>query len=184
MPWRKPPKRQSRNGCSRVDPEQSTPPDIRPVRDEDVEALVQLTLAAFVPVFRSFEQMLGPEIYRMIWPDWRAGQQKAVETFCRDREHYSVWVAEAGGEPVGFTACVVDPKDRTGEVQFLAVDPAHQNCGVGTALNRFALERMRESGVRLARVETGDDASHAPARRSYEKAGYVPMPLVRYFKNL
>jgi hypothetical protein len=43
---------------------------------------------------------------------------------------------------------------------------------------------MRESGVRLARVETGDDSSHAPARRSYEKAGYIPMPLVRYFKNL
>jgi ribosomal protein S18 acetylase RimI-like enzyme len=79
---------------------------------------------------------------------------------------------------------VVDLKDRTGEVQFLVVDPAYQNHGVGTALNLFALERMRESGVKLARVETGNDSSHAPARRSYEKAGYVPMPLVRYFKNL
>jgi hypothetical protein len=58
--------------------EQSVAPGIRPVSDDDVEALVQLTLAAFVPVFRSFEQMPGPEIYRMIWPDWRAGQQKAV----------------------------------------------------------------------------------------------------------
>lgn len=167
-----------------MDSEHGAAPNIRPVRDEDVEALVHLTLEAFVPVFRSFEQMLGPAIYRMIWPDWRTGQQKAVETFCRDREHYSVWVAEVGGRPVGATACVVDAKDRTGEVQFLVVDPAHQNRGVGTALNLFALERMRESGVRLARVETGDDSSHAPARRSYEKAGYIPMPLVRYFKNL
>lgn len=164
--------------------ESSAAPNIRPVRDEDVAALVQLTLAAFVPVFRSFEQMLGPTIYRMIWPDWRAGQRKAVETFCRDREHYSVWVAEVGGAPAGLTACVVDLKDRTGEVQFLVVDPAYQNRGVGTALSLFALERMKECGVRLARVETGNDSSHAPARRSYEKAGYVPMPLVRYFKNL
>jgi len=69
-------------------------------------------------------------------------------------------------------------------VQFLVVDPAHQNHGVGTMLNVFALERMKERGVRLARVETGGDPSHAPARRSYEKAGFVPLPLVRYFKNL
>jgi hypothetical protein len=51
-----------------VGSEHSAAPNIRPARDEDVEALVQLTLAAFVPVFRSFEQMLGPDIYRMIWP--------------------------------------------------------------------------------------------------------------------
>jgi hypothetical protein len=30
--------------------------NIRPVRDEDVAALVQLALAAFVPVFRSYEK--------------------------------------------------------------------------------------------------------------------------------
>jgi ribosomal protein S18 acetylase RimI-like enzyme len=159
-------------------------PHIRPVREDDVERLVQLTLAAFVPVFRSFESMLRPAVYQLIWPDWRAGQQKAVETFCRDREHYAVWVAEVAGVPVGLVACAVAPKERDGEVQFLAVDPAHQNRGVGTALNVFALERMKERGVRLARVETGGDPSHAPARRSYEKAGYVALPLVRYFKDL
>jgi len=157
---------------------------IRPVRDEDVEVLVQLTLAAFEPVFPSFERMLGPAIYGCIWPDWRAGQRKAVEEFCRDRDRYSVWVAEVDNAPVGLVACVVDQRERTGEVQFLAVDPAHQNRGVGTALNVFALERMKERGVRLARVEAGGDPSHAPARRSYEKAGYVPLPLVRYFKKL
>jgi hypothetical protein len=43
---------------------------------------------------------------------------------------------------------------------------------------------MRERGVELVHVDTGGDASHAPARSSYEKAGYVPMPLVRYFKNV
>jgi hypothetical protein len=38
--------------------------------------------------------------------------------------------------------------------------------------------------MRLARVETGGDPSHAPARRSYENAGYTGLPLVRYFKDL
>jgi ribosomal protein S18 acetylase RimI-like enzyme len=157
---------------------------IRPVRDEDVEPLVQLTLAAFVPNFRSFQAMLGPAVYELIWPDWQSSQRKGVETLCRDRDKHAVWVAEADAAPVGFIACELNPAERTAEVQLIAVRPDHQNQGIGTALNALALERMKESGVRLVHVDTGGDDSHAPARRAYEKAGYVAMPLVRYFKDL
>jgi ribosomal protein S18 acetylase RimI-like enzyme len=167
-----------------VNPEQSAVPNIRPVRDEDIEALVQLTLAAFEPVFPSFERMLGPAIYGSIWPDWRASQRKGVETLCLNRDKHAVWVAELYGTTAGFIACDLNLQERTAEVQLIAVHPRYQNRGVGTALNLFALERMKESGVKLTHVDTGGDPSHAPARRSYEKAGYVPLPLVRYFKNL
>ena len=159
-------------------------PTLRPVRDDDIGILVQLTLAAFVPVFASFERMLGPAVYRLIWPDWRASQRNGVETLCRERDKYTVWVAEEAGAPVGLVAWSVDLADKTGQVQFLAVHPARQNHGIGTALNELALQKMKEAGVRLASVETGNDDSHAPARRSYEKAGFVAMPLVRYFKDL
>jgi ribosomal protein S18 acetylase RimI-like enzyme len=74
--------------------------------------------------------------------------------------------------------------EGTGEVDLLAVHPDYQNRGIGTELNTFALDKMRESGVRLAVVATGGDPGHAPARRSYEKAGYTPLPLVRYYKDL
>lgn len=103
---------------------------------------------------------------------------------CRDRDKHIVWVAEVGGTPVGFIACDLNLQDRTAEVQLIAVHPDSQNRGVGTSLNTFALEMMKESGIRLVHVNTGGDPSHAPARRAYEKAGYVPMPLVRYFKDL
>jgi ribosomal protein S18 acetylase RimI-like enzyme len=73
---------------------------------------------------------------------------------------------------------------KVGEVQLLAVHPAHQNRGLGTQLNTFALDRMAESGMKLAEVGTGGDPGHAPARRSYEKAGYTALPLVRYYKAL
>lgn len=157
---------------------------IRPVCDEDVEPLVQLTLAAFVHVFRTFEQELGPAIYGLIWPDWRQSQRRGVETLCRERDKHLVWVAEWNGVPVGFISCDLNLHDHTAEVQLIAVHPEHQNRGVGTALNAFALDRMKESGTKLIHVDTGGDPAHAPARRSYEKAGYIPMPLVRYFKNL
>lgn len=157
---------------------------VRTVRDSDVEDLVQLALLAWAPVFPSFEQLLGHSIYTLIWLDWKAGQRAAIETVCRQPEKTTVWVAELDGRVAGFLACELNAQDKTGEVILLAVHPEFQNRGVGTELNRFALQKMKESGMKMARVETGGDPSHAPARRSYEKAGYTALPLVRYFKDL
>jgi len=157
---------------------------IRPVCDNDVDALVQLSLLAWIPVFNSFEQILGPEIYAIIWPDWRKSQREAVEKVCRDGERTVVWVAEVDGIPIGFVAYELRIEDRTGELQFLAVHPEYQNRGIGTELNNLALKKMKESGMKMAIVETGGEPSHAPARRSYVKAGYTALPLVRYFKDL
>jgi len=81
-------------------------------------------------------------------------------------------------------AYTLNSTDETGEVQFLAVHPDHQNVGIGTALSDLALEKMKAAGMKLAVVGTGGDASHAPARRTYEKSGYSGLPLVRYYKNL
>jgi ribosomal protein S18 acetylase RimI-like enzyme len=157
---------------------------IRPLCDDDIKDVVELSLLAWVPVFRSFKQVLGHTIYKLIWPDWRTSQREGIESVCQDSEKYTVWVAELDGIVVGFVAYELHPTDKTGEVQLLAVHPAYQNRGIGTELNVFALERMKESGVRLAVVGTGGDPGHAPARRSYEKAGYTGLPLVRYYKDL
>jgi len=157
---------------------------IRPVRNTDVEDLVRLSLLAWAPVFSSFEQVLGHDIYTLIWPDWRASQRDGIETVCKDGEKTIVWVAELDGMVVGFLAYELNIQDKTGEVQLLAVHPEYQNLGIGTELNIFALKEMKESGMIMARVETGGDPSHAPARRSYEKAGYTGLPLVRYYRDL
>jgi len=78
----------------------------------------------------------------------------------------------------------LDDKDKIGEVQLLAVSPEYQNHGIGTELNNFALQKMKAGGMRLAVAGTGGDSGHAPARKSYEKAGYTALPLVRYYKAL
>jgi len=157
---------------------------IRSVVDEDVEVLVDLTLLAFVPIFESFERILGSTVYQHIWPDWRAGQRDAVVTMCKDREKVAVLVAERNNQAVGFVAYTLDDKSKTGEIQLIAVHPNYQSHGIATELCRIALEQMKERGMTLARVETGGDPSHAPARRAYEKAGFTGLPLVRYFKKL
>ena len=158
--------------------------DIRPFDDSDIEGVVRLSLLAWVPVFTSFKQVLGPEIYSLIWPDWRTSQSEGVETVCKDGEKNTVWVAELDGTVVGFLAYQLKIKDKVGEVILLAVHPEYQDQGIGTELNIFALKKMKESGMKLAEVGTGGDPGHAPARRSYEKAGYTALPLVRYYKDL
>jgi ribosomal protein S18 acetylase RimI-like enzyme len=157
---------------------------IRAPRDEDIPALRHIALSAWAPVFRSFAQILGSEIYPLIWPDWRKSQPDDVEALCRDRERSHALVAEVAGAVVGFIGWKEQPQERRGEVQYLAVDPDHQNRGVGTRLNQAALREMKGSGIELAELCAGGDPSHAPARRAYEKAGYTALPLVRYYQKL
>lgn len=96
-----------------------------------------------------------------------------------------MWVAEAGASAVGFVAIELHHPERDmGEISMLAVDPDHQGGGVGIALTEFALDRLRDAGMKVAMVETGGDPGHAAARRTYEKAGFVLLPIARYFKNL
>jgi ribosomal protein S18 acetylase RimI-like enzyme len=157
---------------------------IRAFVDTDLDDIVQLSLLAWEPVFESFSRVLGPNIYPILYPDWRKSQREGVEATCLNREKISVLVAEADGKVVGFVAYELQKKDKTGEIILLAVHPEYQNIGIGTELNLVALQRMKAAGMKLAVVGTGGDEGHAPARRSYEKAGFTGLPLVRYYQDL
>ena len=159
-------------------------PRIRLFEDRDAEAVVDLSLRAWAPVFASLEQVLGSEIFRRLHPDWREDQRRAVEDVLAAKKG-RVWVAELGASAVGFVAVeIYDAKRSMGEISMLAVDPDSQGGGIGTAITGFALDRLKDAGMRVAMVETGGDPGHAAARRTYEKAGYVLLPIARYFKNL
>jgi N-acetylglutamate synthase-like GNAT family acetyltransferase len=157
---------------------------VRPLAEQDVDPVIRLSLAAWQPVFESFEMVLGSEIFAKLYPDWRASQAALVEEVCRDNEKYTVCVAEVEGEVVGFLAYRLDAEEKQGEIYLLAVDPAYQNRGIGTRLNDLALQKMVEGGMTLAFVGTGGDPAHAPARRTYEKVGFTPIVNVLYYKSL
>ncbi len=157
---------------------------IRLGSDDDIAELVRLSLLAWEPVFDSFWQVMGPAIYTIIFPEWQTTQKETVETYCAAREDRTLLIAELDGNMAGFLVYELNHKDKTGVVQLLAVHPQYQNLGIGTELNNFALIKMKESGMKLATVSTGGDPGHAPARRSYEKAGFTPVPQVWYCKVL
>jgi hypothetical protein len=51
-------------------------------------------------------------------------------------------------------------------------------------LTEHAIAWIRVEGVPVAMVGTGSDPGHAPARRTYEKAGMKLIPMSRYFLRL
>jgi GNAT superfamily N-acetyltransferase len=157
---------------------------IRPYQPADLEQIVQLSLLAWEPVFIAWQKILGPSLYPIaIYTDWRQGQKEVVEKYCQDEKMHT-WVGEVNGQVAGFIVYELNIETRVGEVQLLAVNPEEQNQGLGTELNLFALQKLKEGGMKLAVVGTGGDEGHAPARRSYEKAGYTGLPLMRYYKEL
>jgi ribosomal protein S18 acetylase RimI-like enzyme len=159
-------------------------PTIREYRPTDRAAVVALSLRAWAPVFASMRGVLGDEIDVLLHgEDWRVHQQRAVEAALGD-EKLQVWVAEADGAVVAFMAVSLDAERSMGELWMIAVDPETQNRGLGTRLTTMATDWMRDAGMKTASIGTGGDPGHAPARRTYDKAGYTPMPIVNYYKAL
>lgn len=160
-------------------------PRVRPLEDRDVDAVVDLSLRAWAPVFASLEQVLGPALFRGLNPGgWQESQRRAVREVCTARDK-RVWVAAMDGTVVGFVSVELHhPEPDMGEIPMLAVDPDHQKGGIGTTLTEFALDQLKDAGMKVAMVETGGEPGHAAARRTYEKAGYTLLPIARYFKNL
>jgi GNAT superfamily N-acetyltransferase len=157
---------------------------IRPLRANDLEPLEELAVLAWEPVFASVHTVLGPQIDAILHPDWRQRQRDEVRRHCAETPGEITLVAEVDSVVTGFIAYALDHDTRKGVVDLLAVHLDYQNRGIGTELNRIVIERMREAGMRIAIVGTGGDPGHAPARRTYEKAGYTRFPIVHYYQAL
>jgi ribosomal protein S18 acetylase RimI-like enzyme len=156
---------------------------IRECREDDLETLQAFTVVAFEPIFASFATILGAELYKLVYPDWKSLQKNLVLSLYNN-EKMNVWVADVENKPVGLIAYQLQEEDKTGVIEFLVVDPEYQNEGVGKRLNEFVLGKMKDAGMQTALVGTGGDESHAPARRAYEKSGFIALPSVWYFKRL
>ena len=158
---------------------------IRDMQGGDVERLVEIALAAWEPIFKFFREALGESVYALAFPDWRQLKGDNIRDCCRPGSKQAVFVAEVEGNIAGFVCCHLDKKRPVGEIGNNAVDPAFQGRGIAGLLYERAFQHMREQGMRAAKVVTGADHSHAPARRAYEKAGFnVFLPVNEYYRKL
>jgi ribosomal protein S18 acetylase RimI-like enzyme len=167
-------------------PKQSRPtvpaPRIRPLMPVDLEAVVDLSLLAWEPVFVSFENILGSAIFDLLYrPEWRAAQAAGVRKHCLADGAEAFILATADGVAAGFVVLRQDRDESMGVIEMIAVHPEHQRRGHGRALMEFAIRRLRDRGLGLINVGTGGDPGHAPARALYEAVGFTGLPLVNYY---
>lgn len=141
-------------------------------RPEDEPLLQAIRRAAFAPIFASFRQILGDEVYELAQRREDEAQAALLASLFAPGSAWELYVAESGGAVVGFVSVQRNDETRIGEVGLNAVDPAHAGTGIGTRMYEFAAERLSQAGMKVATVATGGDASHAPARRAYQKAGF------------
>lgn len=139
--------------------------EVRPVRDDEHEAVGRLTIAAYDHVGR-------------VSDDYRA---HLADVASRQDDDTTVLVALDDGEVVGsvtvVSACSEHFEHRghgDGGFRMLAVDPGTQGRGVGQALLDAALDHARRQGWRRVTITTM--TWMRGAQRMYERAGFVRRP--------
>lgn len=157
----------------------------RPVRPGDAAALQAIRAAAFAPVFASFRSLLGAELAGLVLARAEDEQAEALDALMAEGSSWQVLVAERHGTVAGFCALRADPLTGIGEIGLNAVAPEHQGRGIGRAMYAAALEALKAAGMRAATVGTGGDASHAPARAAYARAGFqAAIPSLHLYREI
>jgi len=153
---------------------------------DDVEALVEIAMAAWAPLFEYRREKMGEAIYSAVYPDWRAAKAGQIRSACGPGGGAGVCVAEIDGRIVGFVTYFVDASAHLGRIGNNAVHPDFQGRGIGTSLYARVIEKLRAAGARVVKVVTGLDPTHAKARRAYAKAGFnVSIPTaIEYYRQL
>jgi len=162
------------------------PPRIRKFQPADLTRIQDIAAAAWQPVFRSSEELLGTDLFNLVSPDPEAAKRWQVATACEPDSGTKVWVVvDDGDEIVGFITADLNRKTLVGEIRNNAIDPDRQSGGLGVLMYDFVLERMKEAGMKAVKVETGADEAHAPARRAYEKAEFErSIPSAMYYRAI
>jgi ribosomal protein S18 acetylase RimI-like enzyme len=139
----------------------------RPYAAKDLTVLREITVASFgsVAVDEMLEQRFG------IWNerDWRARKADHIDDDVAANAA-GCFVAERGGEVVGYITTRLDRMNGVGRIPNLAVTGEMRGLGLGRRLIEHALEYFRREGMGLAKIETM--ASNPIGQKLYPSCGF------------
>ncbi len=147
------------------------PLDVRPVGEDDLDAVTALLLAQL-------------REHHVQTPDSRIAE--AVAGIVRHPERGRILVALEHGRAVGVAALsFVWPLEHGGKsawLEELYVEPAARGRGIGTRLLHAALRAASEEGAVAVDLEV--DADHGRAANLYAREGFQPLRRARWVRTL
>ncbi len=124
---------------------------IRLFQQEDLEELKRLTVESFAGV--SLEENVEQTLGILNGRDWRWRKAKHMDADVAANPT-GVFVAEGGGEIVGYITTRVDRESGQGRIPNLAVSAHCRGQGLGRRLIEHALDYFRELQLDYAVIET------------------------------
>ncbi len=155
-------------------------PVIRRCKRRDRKAVLRITEESFggFCLDSNIEERFG----QLAGTTWRDRKRAGVDYDLRQNAEHA-FVAEIGGEVVGYVCGRIYRSTGIGHVANMAVDPDYQGRGIGRSLLEKALEHFRECGMRYARIETLEQ--NYKGRRLYPSLGFEEVGRqVFYFREL
>ena len=157
---------------------------IRNFVPEDLPVITDIANRAWRTIKKMSRDALGDKLSDLLNPEGdNAVKGKQIEAFA-SKWPENIFICEEEGKVVGFiTFHITDGK--IGIIDNNAVDPDCGLKGIGQQMYRAVLAHFRAKGMKAARVTTGLDYAHAPARRAYERAGFNrKLESVTYYLDL
>lgn len=140
---------------------------------------------AFQPIHESFRALVGEDVFRLEFSDWDQAQGNYLQSICATNSGREIYVATVNEAVAGFIGIAMDQAGKRGEIDLNAVDPQYQGQGIGQLMYTFAIRQMQSAGMKVVKVSTGGDSSHAPARAAYERAGFhLFIPSITMYQKL
>jgi ribosomal protein S18 acetylase RimI-like enzyme len=145
---------------------------IRKYKPEDLAVIMDIGNRAWQYIIKLSRVNLGDNIYDSITTepdDVRKGLQ--IKNYCETNPE-CVFICEEEVQIVGFITFMINEERGIAEIGNNAVDPECGLKGLGQQMYSAVLEHFRELNMKVAKVSTGLDDAHAPARRAYKRAGF------------
>lgn len=149
-------------------------------QEEHLEDCVRIALTVWDGIHDAYSDALGKELHDAVMVGWK---ERLADEIAEQQRTRRSFVAMLDGKVVGFCACRLE--GELGIVGYNGVDPQYRGNGIASLMYGRLFEEMKAMGAKHARVMTGGDPGHAPARKAYEKAGFEKhLTSVTYYKEL
>ena len=145
--------------------------NMREYRPEDLELVMDIANQAWKPIRKMSREALGDKMADMMNPDGDDVSKGKQVKWQIDSGDYGIAICEHEGKVVGFITWKLE--GMFGDICNNGALPGTGLKGIGQTMYKYVLDIFRANGVKIAKVTTGLDWAHAPARRAYERAGFA-----------